>query len=300
MTMTTDTIKTCWACEGTGTDWGDTCSVCGGTGHTEEGLPVPAAQVEFERALPDRPAGSTPGSRRADDGGPPPVHWTKHNDAWAVAGPPELVKPGATVQVTSKAGNTKTVELGKLVVTANKYGDAVCLTAEADKPLTEYRWRKDGNDWWVLGPQATVGDTITITKADGSTAEAVVQHELGQRGRGFGFLVRRPEPKHIALADHAGVYATEDGTPIKVAPTRSTGQLVAKLWNEEDGRWDYLGKRGLTQVARHLTAEEAKRYGHAMEKCVFCGRRLEVEASLTAGYGPDCAAKYELPWGEED
>lgn len=32
--------------------------------------------------------------------------------------------------------------------------------------------------------------------------------------------------------------------------------------------------------------------------CVFCARKLTNEASITVGYGPDCAANYGLPWGE--
>jgi len=32
--------------------------------------------------------------------------------------------------------------------------------------------------------------------------------------------------------------------------------------------------------------------------CCFCGRELDTAESISVGYGPVCAAKYGLPWGE--
>ena len=31
--------------------------------------------------------------------------------------------------------------------------------------------------------------------------------------------------------------------------------------------------------------------------CCFCARELETRESLSVGYGPECAKKYNLPWG---
>lgn len=42
------------------------------------------------------------------------------------------------------------------------------------------------------------------------------------------------------------------------------------------------------------TAAEGKRTG----ACCFCGRELSTKESLHVGYGPVCAEKYGLPWGE--
>lgn len=42
------------------------------------------------------------------------------------------------------------------------------------------------------------------------------------------------------------------------------------------------------------TAAEGKRTG----ACCFCGRELSTKESLHVGYGPICAGKYGLPWGE--
>lgn len=39
-------------------------------------------------------------------------------------------------------------------------------------------------------------------------------------------------------------------------------------------------------------------YGHNTGSCSFCARHLEDKRSVSAGYGPTCADKFGLPWGE--
>lgn len=45
-------------------------------------------------------------------------------------------------------------------------------------------------------------------------------------------------------------------------------------------------------------AETAAAYGQRTGQCCFCRRHLEDYRSVTVGYGPICADKYGLPWGE--
>lgn len=45
-------------------------------------------------------------------------------------------------------------------------------------------------------------------------------------------------------------------------------------------------------------AKAAAEYGHATGSCCFCSRELTDERSVTVGYGPVCAERYGLPWGE--
>lgn len=45
-------------------------------------------------------------------------------------------------------------------------------------------------------------------------------------------------------------------------------------------------------------AQVAKAYGKRTGHCCFCRRYLETKESLAAGYGPVCAEKFGLPWGE--
>lgn len=42
----------------------------------------------------------------------------------------------------------------------------------------------------------------------------------------------------------------------------------------------------------------ARAYGKATNSCCFCAEPLSDERSIEAGYGPICAKRYGLPWGE--
>lgn len=59
--------------------------------------------------------------------------------------------------------------------------------------------------------------------------------------------------------------------------------------------------RGVFDTVRAMGAAEAfGRLGTATGTCCFCARELTDERSTTVGYGPVCADKYGLPWGEAD
>lgn len=44
--------------------------------------------------------------------------------------------------------------------------------------------------------------------------------------------------------------------------------------------------------------ETAKAYGKETGCCCFCAKELTDKRSIVVGYGPTCATKYELPWGD--
>jgi len=44
----------------------------------------------------------------------------------------------------------------------------------------------------------------------------------------------------------------------------------------------------------------ASEYGKSSGHCCFCNRQLTDDRSTHVGYGPMCAAKWGLPWGEVD
>jgi hypothetical protein len=46
-------------------------------------------------------------------------------------------------------------------------------------------------------------------------------------------------------------------------------------------------------------AGTARAQGSLTSNCCFCGRTLETMESVGAGYGPVCAGRWGLPWGEE-
>ncbi len=72
-----------------------------------------------------------------------------------------------------------------------------------------------------------------------------------------------------------------------------------KLVSSADIRWEY--DRGMIfklSEATRATAEEAAAFGHLVGRCCFCSHEIDTPESTAVGYGPVCAAKYELPWGE--
>jgi hypothetical protein len=45
-------------------------------------------------------------------------------------------------------------------------------------------------------------------------------------------------------------------------------------------------------------AGQAAAHGHKTGSCCFCGLTLTDQRSVTVGYGPICAERWGLPWGE--
>lgn len=56
--------------------------------------------------------------------------------------------------------------------------------------------------------------------------------------------------------------------------------------------------RDLIVALANDPAGVARAHGHLHGNCCFCGRGLETGESVAVGYGPICADKFGLPWGE--
>lgn len=76
---------------------------------------------------------------------------------------------------------------------------------------------------------------------------------------------------------------------------------------DKNGKWvEQVFKKierpeSLFPAIRELIADPSKFgsvYGRRLKYCIFCGSELTSEDSLYYGYGPICAEKYELEWGE--
>lgn len=58
----------------------------------------------------------------------------------------------------------------------------------------------------------------------------------------------------------------------------------------------------VTQLLQALAEDPvhlATAQGHRTSRCCFCNRELETRESVTVGYGPICADKFGLPWGDQ-
>jgi hypothetical protein len=107
------------------------------------------------------------------------------------------------------------------------------------------------------------------------------------------------QPVQFALAGERSKYAGQvmitDGRPF--GSSRYYGRIT------QDG--GLVASREMVESVRELVdafaenpAYIASHYGKATGSCCFCRRNLETKESLAVGYGPVCADKFGLPWGE--
>jgi len=99
------------------------------------------------------------------------------------------------------------------------------------------------------------------------------------------------------------------------ATGKNAGHIYVKGDKDSRGERTYLGKispegklyagRDCSDVQKARIVEigadvvkAAKAHGHQHGNCCFCSKDLKTNASVSAGYGPDCAEKYGLPWGD--
>jgi len=92
------------------------------------------------------------------------------------------------------------------------------------------------------------------------------------------------------------------GTPSNVWYGRISppnGTVCANLdirGNLPDGQTDTI--KNLLKAFDANPTIAAKLYGHQTGSCMFCARKLTNPQSVTVGYGPICAANYNLPHGD--
>lgn len=110
----------------------------------------------------------------------------------------------------------------------------------------------------------------------------------------------RPEPVPVT---EEGIYF--DGHDyFKVVIGVTSGKPYAKVWVSEPDSytvkgWNYApGAVKRLNAGMRVTAEQAARFGRLTGACVFCSRKLTDERSIEVGYGPVCAEREGLPWGE--
>lgn len=112
--------------------------------------------------------------------------------------------------------------------------------------------------------------------------------------------------------------ATEDGFSVVLKQAGQQSKYMGQIMltdgmpfgqNRFFGRIDEAGRliegRDMTDSVRALiaafAADPAKvgaAYGKRTGTCCFCSRHLETRESVHVGYGPICAEKFGLPWGE--
>jgi hypothetical protein len=104
----------------------------------------------------------------------------------------------------------------------------------------------------------------------------------------------------------AGIKAQQPGS-INVTDA-NPGGFETRVWFGRialNGAWQPSRKVGDTTAVEAALAlfnadpaAAAAQYGHDVGACCFCRRELTDERSVSVGYGPICADKFGLPWGE--
>lgn len=92
-------------------------------------------------------------------------------------------------------------------------------------------------------------------------------------------------PGHLYVKDVVGNYLG------KVDPK-------GKLFINRDASYTHGDVFMALEAFASNPAERAAAYGHETGNCCFCSRALTDPRSVDVGYGPICADKWSLPWGE--
>lgn len=139
----------------------------------------------------------------------------------------------------------------------------------------------------ALGSVAGLLDLFNTAKANGLKNPAIVaQSPVG--------------PVRLSVA---GGNARFPGT-INVAEKGRFGEATWYGRIKLDGTFEAARNGAPAELVAYLAqfaanpAETAAAHGHTTGNCCFCDRPLTDARSTSVGYGPVCAKKWSLPWGE--
>lgn len=110
-----------------------------------------------------------------------------------------------------------------------------------------------------------------------------------------------------------GQIHVRNGVYLRIHVSQGTGRpyavrarvILPAIWEDgkciRPGEIEWIFERGLVAgLGEHTlaTAEEAKHFAQLVGRCVFCSTAIDTPESTAVGYGPVCAKKYGLPWGD--
>lgn len=163
-----------------------------------------------------------------------------------------------------------TVNAVSTTVRRNRY-DGNCADCGANVPAGDGSLTNDNGSWVVRHVGGCPEVAPAAPAAEAYTAEANEFHQIGD-----------------------DIFRT-------VANRTRTRIYAQRARVAFDGRihWMYAGGVVNTLTAdTRMTAEQAAAFGHRTGRCVFCARTIRTNESLAVGYGPVCADRHGLPWGD--
>ena len=135
-------------------------------------------------------------------------------------------------------------------------------------------------------PGGTIGSAAAdLEDAQADQARAYVVNQA--------IAAAQPKPGIYVLADEASIGGRlhDEGTPVKIQKSRSSGHLYAKVWNHAARTFDY-SPGTMRQAMRPMTLAEAEAFGKMYGVCVRCGRELTDPTSVARAMGPVCVKHF--------
>lgn len=148
------------------------------------------------------------------------------------------------------------------------------------------------------------GERPTWAKEHGLDSSTIPQLNRSTCSRHIDEALKQPREAAADEITEDGMYRTPAGVIFKVQWNQSHTRLYAKRLTKLDEpivmktktkthEFEYApgGLRNLTPAMK-MTLDEAKEWGALYGTCCVCGAELTNEASIEAGIGPVCAAKF--------
>lgn len=205
-------------------------------------------------------------------------------------------------------------------------GDAIRVCAVKKVGETTKGWIKSTRvhrvDGWAVNLRDRCVEVIHEARARNGKVAAMSKADTTTPQAGLSAVIEKLDSAHASGLKYPKLRFEVDGQKVVIARVASGinegkanvtdgGPYGANIWFgriEKDGslRKGAVKKPEHAKVAQFLeqlggdVLGVAKAHGHATGNCTFCGRGLTTAESVTAGYGPICAAKWSLPWGHVD
>jgi hypothetical protein len=179
------------------------------------------------------------------------------------------------------------------------------LNSWEQNALRDITNRKDSGKE-LTGPQQALYDKLTA-KQQGRMGKAYGWPNHMLLRTTLGFLERSPGKVLFKVGEailqfkYTGTAYTRYPNCFHITDALNNGEYVGRL--ESTGTIVISAER-LARFKDTLALLEkdpvqaAVAYGHAIGNCAFCARQLTDDRSVAVGYGPVCAERYGLPWGE--
>jgi len=208
-----------------------------------------------------------------------------------------------TIQYTDSKGNLRTLDTERTVAQARdivKAFSGESFAKDIVSTVEKTGRMSDAQRFWIHSEAlriqgfAAPRQTRRGTPVDTSLVDAIVENAR-QRGLvrvslRFGNIVVKPRAK--------GGYNVTDRRQTEIG---NFGEKP-KWWGRvEAGETTVSEPAILAEVVAFFKdpVGSAKLHGTQTGSCCFCGRELTTKESVAVGYGPVCADKFGLPWGDE-